>query len=201
MRMISGGPWMIQDLVDSQAMVSLLQSVWAVFWKDYSFDLAIETQHDVLLWNGNPNYCFYCRKAHPSWPSYQRDGERPFCTVCVKIALELLMVGQVWIWDHWHRVEFKSLHLICASCGCFGHVARKCVKEVTNTDGALHRVVRGTVKWHKAIFGVEKLSILMEVVCCWGKHSHTFSMKRNFLHLYCACQKLEEKTFFNAFGD
>lgn len=38
--------------------------------------------------------------------------------------MNLLVIDPVWIIDHWHKVEFGSLHLICPICGCYGHVAK-----------------------------------------------------------------------------
>ena len=39
-----------------------------------------------------------------------------YTRVCVEVNLAVLpMVKQVWIQDHWHAVEFESLHLICPS--------------------------------------------------------------------------------------
>lgn len=49
-----------------------------------------------------------------------------FARVYVEMDLSLPIIDEVWINDHWHWVELKSLHLICSKCGCFGHVSWNC---------------------------------------------------------------------------
>ena len=49
---------------------------------------------------------------------------------CVEIELVEPVKDEIWVYDHWHRVEFESLHLIGADCGCYGHVARNCAQNV-----------------------------------------------------------------------
>ena len=46
--------------------------------------------------------------------------------MCVEVDLTKPVIDQVWITDHWHKVEFECLHLICAKCKCFGHVECDC---------------------------------------------------------------------------
>lgn len=47
-----------------------------------------------------------------------------FARICVEIDLTQLVVGKVWLNGHWYKVEYEGLHLICASCGCYGHLSR-----------------------------------------------------------------------------
>lgn len=49
-----------------------------------------------------------------------------FARVCVEVRLDIPMVGRVWLRDHWYRVAYKGLHLLCNKCGCFGHIGRNC---------------------------------------------------------------------------
>ncbi|KAK7243144.1 hypothetical protein RIF29_37931 [Crotalaria pallida] len=51
-----------------------------------------------------------------------------FARVCVEIDLTMPVVGKVWFRDHWYKVEYEGLHLICATCGCYGHLSRNCTK-------------------------------------------------------------------------
>lgn len=54
-----------------------------------------------------------------------------FARVCVEIDLSKPVIGKIWLWDHWYRVEYEGLHLICANCGCYGHMTRECSKNPT----------------------------------------------------------------------
>ena len=66
-----------------------------------------------------------------------------FARVCVKIDLAQPVVDQVWMCDHQHAIELESLHLICSTCGCFGHVAKNCVVVPDpGGDGALMKLDR-----------------------------------------------------------
>lgn len=49
-----------------------------------------------------------------------------FARVCVEVSLDVPVVGRVWLCNHWYRVEYEGLHLLCKKCGCFGHVRRIC---------------------------------------------------------------------------
>lgn len=49
-----------------------------------------------------------------------------FARVCVEVRLDIPVVGHVWLRDHWYRVEYEGLHLLCKKCGCFGHIGRNC---------------------------------------------------------------------------
>ena len=52
--------------------------------------------------------------------------EGNFARVYVELDLISLVVRRVWIQDHWHEVEFESLHMICSYCNHYGHVTRDC---------------------------------------------------------------------------
>lgn len=49
-----------------------------------------------------------------------------FARICVEIDLSKPVVGKIWLRDHWHRVEYEGLHLVCAKYDCYGHLARNC---------------------------------------------------------------------------
>lgn len=46
--------------------------------------------------------------------------------MCVEVRLDIPAVGRVWLRDHWYRVAYEGLHLLCNKCGCFGHIGRNC---------------------------------------------------------------------------
>ena len=56
-----------------------------------------------------------------------------YARVCVEINLAKPMHREIWINDHWHLLEYESLHLICATCRCYGHVSRACASN--GSDG------------------------------------------------------------------
>ena len=49
-----------------------------------------------------------------------------FARACVEIDLSLPIIKKIWVEDQWQQVEYESLHLICAQCGCYGHSQRQC---------------------------------------------------------------------------
>lgn len=49
-----------------------------------------------------------------------------FACICVEIDLTKPMVGKVWVNDHWYKVQYEGLHIICATYGCYGHHSRSC---------------------------------------------------------------------------
>lgn len=53
-----------------------------------------------------------------------------FARVCVEIDLTQPVVGKYCLDDHWFRVEYEGLHLICSKCGCYGHMTRNCIQEL-----------------------------------------------------------------------
>jgi hypothetical protein len=57
-----------------------------------------------------------------------------FARICVEIDLTKPVVGKVWINGHWYKVQYEGLHIICAACGCYGHVTRNCTKTPAPTE-------------------------------------------------------------------
>lgn len=49
-----------------------------------------------------------------------------FARVCVEVDLTKALVGQFWLNNRWHCVEYESLHNICFECGKFGHITDSC---------------------------------------------------------------------------
>ncbi|XP_019460046.1 PREDICTED: uncharacterized protein LOC109359804 [Lupinus angustifolius] len=49
-----------------------------------------------------------------------------FARVCMEIDLSQPVVGKVWIWDNWYKVQYEGLHMICTTCGCYGHYSHDC---------------------------------------------------------------------------
>nr|KYP70390.1 hypothetical protein KK1_009606 [Cajanus cajan] len=49
-----------------------------------------------------------------------------FARVCVEINLNEPVVGRFFLNGVWYNVEYEGLHLLCSSCGCYGHILRNC---------------------------------------------------------------------------
>lgn len=52
-----------------------------------------------------------------------------FARICVEIDLNQPVVGRVGVEGRWHNVEYEGLHIICAQCGCYGHLLKDCPKK------------------------------------------------------------------------
>nr|KYP43663.1 Transposon TX1 uncharacterized [Cajanus cajan] len=50
-----------------------------------------------------------------------------FARVCVEINLNEPVVGRFFLNGVWYNVEYEGLHLLCSSCGCYGHVLRNSI--------------------------------------------------------------------------
>jgi hypothetical protein len=57
-----------------------------------------------------------------------------FARVCIEIDLDKPVVGKVWFRDFWYHVEYEGLHLLCKSCGIYGHVARNCPTKAVREE-------------------------------------------------------------------
>nr|KYP69589.1 hypothetical protein KK1_008786 [Cajanus cajan] len=62
-----------------------------------------------------------------------------FARVCVEINLNEPFIGRFFLNGVWYNVEYEGLHLLCSSCGCYGHVLRNCLK-VTRPESTAHEV-------------------------------------------------------------
>ncbi|XP_020208121.1 uncharacterized protein LOC109793062 [Cajanus cajan] len=65
-----------------------------------------------------------------------------FARVCVELELDRPVVGKVWFRNHWFKVEYEGLHLLCSKCGCYGHLSRACshkeAADQVTTNGLAH---------------------------------------------------------------
>jgi hypothetical protein len=132
-KVISGGPWMVldhyvairpwtTDFISSQVKINKTL-VWIRFpslgmeYYDESLLLALATAVGTPV----------------KVDMHTLDASRgKFARVCIEIELDKPVVGKVWFRDFWYHVEYEGLHLLCKSCGLYGHVARNCP---TNPNG------------------------------------------------------------------
>lgn len=52
-----------------------------------------------------------------------------FARVCVEVDLTKPLVAQFWRDGCWHAVEYEGFHVICFSCGKYGHLTKKCLDK------------------------------------------------------------------------
>ncbi|XP_020218786.1 uncharacterized protein LOC109802009 [Cajanus cajan] len=57
-----------------------------------------------------------------------------FARVCVEIRLDQPVVGKFNLNGIWYNVEYEGLHLLCASCGCYGHIMRNCSRTLSTQE-------------------------------------------------------------------
>lgn len=138
-RVISGGPWMIFD-----------QYLCVAHWTP-EFALPSARITKTMVWVRFPglNLLYYDEnvilglasvigrpiKVDQNTLKIERGR---FARICVEIDLSLPVVGKFWLRDHWYRVEYEGLHLICAKCGCYEHVARNCEGPCTQVIPIVH---------------------------------------------------------------
>ncbi|KAK7278762.1 hypothetical protein RJT34_23798 [Clitoria ternatea] len=49
-----------------------------------------------------------------------------FARVCVEVDLDKPVVGKFCLRNIWYKIEYEGLHLLCSSCGRYGHLLRQC---------------------------------------------------------------------------
>ncbi|XP_020232532.1 uncharacterized protein LOC109812970 [Cajanus cajan] len=57
-----------------------------------------------------------------------------FARVCVEIRLDQPVVGKFNLNGIWYNVEYEGLHLLCASCGCYGHIMRNFSRTIPTQE-------------------------------------------------------------------
>ncbi|KAL9404358.1 hypothetical protein Peur_001330 [Populus x canadensis] len=57
-----------------------------------------------------------------------------FARICIEIDLNQPVVGRIWIKEHWYKVEYEGLHIICSKCGCYGHFGKECPAKGSTQD-------------------------------------------------------------------
>ena len=136
-KVIFGGPWMLQDHY-------LVVKEWSP-----SFNSCEPCFGRTMVWIrfSGLNVMFFEEKSMKTIAAavgkpicvdfVTKSGERGhFARVCVEVDLSVPVIDEVWVHDHWHKVEFESLHLICSDCKRYGHVARNCDRGGEKMDGA-----------------------------------------------------------------
>ena len=82
-------------------------------------------------------------------------AQEKFARVCIEINLNQLVVGKVYLDDRWYCLEYEDLHIICASCGFYGHHSKDCsvrvIMESNNNTAA--QVQEVSLERSKAVEG------------------------------------------------
>lgn len=126
-KVINGEPWMIFDHI-------LLVRLWT---PEFIADRA--TIDKTLVWVCIPslNILYYDESfltilASATSKPVKVDmhalqvARGRFARVYVEIDLNQPVVGKVGLCGQWYNVQYECLHLICAQCGCYGHVMKDC---------------------------------------------------------------------------
>ncbi|KAG6789901.1 hypothetical protein POTOM_006033 [Populus tomentosa] len=134
-RVINGGPWMIFDYY-------LTMQKWTA-----DFVASSVLINRTMVWVRVPslNLVFYDENFLPAMASalgtpFKVDMntlnvERGrFARICIEIDLDQPAVGRIWIRDHWYKVEYEGLHIICSKCGCYGHFGKDCLAKGSTQD-------------------------------------------------------------------
>ncbi|XP_057451867.1 uncharacterized protein LOC130743650 [Lotus japonicus] len=61
-----------------------------------------------------------------------------FARICVEIDLNQPVVGRIRLRKTWYNVEYEGLHLLCSTCGCYGHMTRNCTQPVPQSKATEH---------------------------------------------------------------
>src|ERR1044072_6011565 len=56
-----------------------------------------------------------------------------FARICVELDLTKSVYERIMIEDHWYKIEYEGLHIICTKCGCYSHHSRECTKIVVTS--------------------------------------------------------------------
>ncbi|CAL0309883.1 unnamed protein product [Lupinus luteus] len=67
-----------------------------------------------------------------------------YARVCVEIDLNKPVVGKIKI-NHWHKIMYEGLHLLCSSCGHYGHVTRNCLQHTKTNAEKTHPHQHGDI--------------------------------------------------------
>lgn len=51
-------------------------------------------------------------------------------TICMEIDLTFPVVRKVNVHGPWYNLNYESLHIICSTCGCYGHHTFDCKKTI-----------------------------------------------------------------------
>lgn len=138
-KVINGGPWMIFDHY-------LSVRTWSS-----DFNASTATIDKTMVWVRIPslNLLFYDESFLLALASMVgqpvkvdthtlKIARGRFARVCVEIDLNQPVVGRVGIDGRWYNVEYEGLHIICAHCGCYGHLLKDCPNKppmVTTEEG------------------------------------------------------------------
>ncbi|XP_058725648.1 uncharacterized protein LOC131596932 [Vicia villosa] len=70
------------------------------------------------------------------------QGRGKFARLCVEVDLSNPLLAQFKIKDRKYKVEYESLHLLCVTCGRFGHYKEGCLEKNALWDNMKYEGVK-----------------------------------------------------------
>lgn len=126
-KVINEGPWMIYDHY-------LTVRTWSA-----EFNSSKATIDRTMVWIRIPSLNLVLYDESLIWTFASvigkpvkvdlhtlRMAKGRFVRVCVEVDLTQPVVGRVGVQGCWYNVEYEGLHIICAQCGCYGHLLKDC---------------------------------------------------------------------------
>nr|XP_025611635.1 uncharacterized protein LOC112704987 [Arachis hypogaea] len=120
------------------ALLHKLKGVWRL---KYSFDELLDVGFEyfmikldlfkdrkrvLLSGGGNDVHSSGSRKPIKVDLTTKSVERSKFARACNQIDLGMVVIKKIIVDDYEYEVEYESLHLICGTCSCYGHVAKEC---------------------------------------------------------------------------
>ncbi|KAF7804220.1 putative ribonuclease H protein At1g65750 family [Senna tora] len=128
---LQGGPWIIAD------HYLLVQR-----WRPNFNSLSAEEPTKIAVWIRIPNLPLEFYNARCLWkigrligrtlkldPATSITTRGKFARICIEIKLGNKLKPMIEVKDRRYNVEYEGLHLICFTCGKYGHTKNQCMKE------------------------------------------------------------------------
>lgn len=129
-RVISGGPWLI--FYHYLCVFNWTPEFASSTTKIQKSMICVQFPgRSVLYYNGNVllGIAFVIDKPIKVDRNTLNCERGHFAQICVDIDRSLPVVGKFWLNDHWYKIEYEGLHLICSRYGYCGHLSRNCTAE------------------------------------------------------------------------
>ncbi|KAK9292581.1 hypothetical protein L1049_020555 [Liquidambar formosana] len=97
-----------------------------------------------------------------------RASRGKFACMSVEVDLSRPLIPKVWLGNSWQRIAYEGFHLICFTCGKFGHRSENCLCKLdkenlvgqASTSSVASRLVKGPAKYGPWIIEVNSVAIM-----------------------------------------